>query len=109
MVANVKEPAAAASTGQRSDSADRWSNVTSIEEHKATRRRAMAQQMRHECAMVDDATNGSVTDDAADQDFDESGRRESNPRSQLGKKPSGKSGTRHDWLKGLVDPRIRCA
>jgi hypothetical protein len=85
MVANATEPAVVSPTGQKSDSSDRLSNVTSLEEHKAARRRAMAQQMRHESAMIDDATTSSTTDDGSDQDLDESGRRESNPRSQLGK------------------------
>jgi hypothetical protein len=48
--------------------------VTSIDEHKAMPRRAMAQQMRNECAIVDGATTEGLADDAVDQDFDESGQ-----------------------------------
>ncbi len=85
MVINTTRPAAGATAAGQFDSATGLSNVTSLEEHRAARQRAMAQQMRHECAMVDDATTELLSDEAPDQDFDESGRRESNPRSQLGK------------------------
>jgi hypothetical protein len=44
---------------------------------------------RHERAMLDEADTESPTDSGADQEvtrrLEESGRRESNPRSQLGK------------------------
>jgi len=61
-------------------------NVTPIHEApKARRRRAMAQRTRHERAMVDDLTDDDPDGHASDQDCDESGRRESNSRSQLGK------------------------
>ena len=45
----------------------------------------MPQEMRHECAMIEDATTVSSAEDGSDQALYESGRRESNPRSQLGK------------------------
>jgi hypothetical protein len=47
LVAKISEPGPAARSDERFDSIDRLSSVTSIEEHKATRRQAMAPQMRH--------------------------------------------------------------
>ena len=41
--------------------------------------------MRHEFALDDDTDADRMGGDTADQDLDKSGRRESNPRSQLGK------------------------
>ena len=70
---------------QLSDSPGGRSNVTSLEEHRAARTHTMVRGARHERAMVDDASEPPKPDTAVDQDFDQSGRRESNPRSQLGK------------------------
>ena len=64
-------------------------NVTSIESARAARhqreRERERDEMRHECAMVEATSTWPDDGDALDQDVDESGRRESNPRSQLGK------------------------
>jgi integrase len=66
-------------------------NVTSIETARAARRQREREserereEMRHECAMVEETSTWSDDGDVVDQDVDESGRRESNPRSQLGK------------------------
>jgi hypothetical protein len=43
--------------------------MTSLEQHKASRQRVTAQQMRDECAMVDGPTTELPRDEAADQDF----------------------------------------
>jgi integrase len=67
------------------DSAHPLAKVTSLEEHRAARQRSTAEQMRHGCAMLDQTSTSSSEEDASHQDFYESGRRESNPRSQLGK------------------------
>ena len=61
------------------------SNVTSLEAHRVARTKGTRRGARHERAMVEESNSGSTAVNAVDQDFDESGRRESNPRSQLGK------------------------
>jgi integrase len=68
---------------------DEGSNVTSLEDHRVARNRSRtrskAREARHERAMLDEADTASPTDSGDDQDLDESGRGESNSRSQLGK------------------------
>jgi integrase len=65
-------------------------NVTSISKARSKRRqgaRARGTQngTRHERAMVEGTGTDGADGDASDQGIDQSGRRESNPRSQLGK------------------------
>ena len=64
-------------------------NVTSLEDHRVARNRAntlsKTRDALHGRAMLDEADTESPTECGEDQDLDESGRRESNPRSQLGK------------------------
>ena len=64
------------------------SNVTSLEDHRVARKRpktpSKTRDARHGRAMLDEADIEPPTESGEDQDFDESGRRESNPRSQLG-------------------------
>ncbi len=83
-IADRLDSMAAALTAERVEP-DRESNVASMEEHRAACQRRAVDKTRHERAMVDDSTSDQSTDDASDQDFDWSGRRESNSRSQLGK------------------------
>jgi len=64
---------------------DDVSNVTSLEEHRVARNRSTTRDARHGRAMLDDTERECSTDSGDDQDSNESGRRESNPRSQLGK------------------------
>ena len=68
---------------------DERSKVTSLADHRMARDRATAysktRDARHGRAMLDQASAEPSTDRADDQELDESGRRESNPRSQLGK------------------------
>ncbi len=62
------------------------SNVTPIEKARTARQeRAMAQKMRHECAIVDPSSADGSAEKDPELGLQESGRRESNPRSQLGK------------------------
>jgi len=61
------------------------SNITSLDAHRAVRADAMAHRMRHECAMDEGADDGEDSEGNADQEEFESGRGESNSRSQLGK------------------------
>jgi len=60
-------------------------NITSLAERRAARAKTMARGTRHERAMEDGSGADGSMGDASDQDGSESGRRESNPRSQLGK------------------------
>jgi Phage integrase family len=68
---------------------DDRSKVVSLEDHRVARDWARTQpkvrDARHGRAMLDRAHGGSPTDCVDDQELEESGRRESNPRSQLGK------------------------
>ncbi len=64
---------------------DESSNVTSLDDRRAERNRSKPHDARHGRAMLDEADTESPTDSRADQELDESGRRESNSRSQLGK------------------------
>jgi integrase len=70
---------------------DDGSKVISLEDHRVARERAKTQpkarHARHGRATLDEATIEPPIDCADDQDLEESGRRESNPRSQLGKPP----------------------
>jgi len=85
MVADATKKVSKQSRTDTGKVANEGSNITSLDEHRAKRTQRMARGARHERAMVDESNTDSTADNAADQDVDESGRRESNPRSQLGK------------------------
>ncbi len=61
------------------------SNVASLDEKRDARSGIMARYARHERAMELEKTSGPSEEWTPDQEELESGRRESNPRSQLGK------------------------
>jgi len=85
MVADADRNVSAQRDNEVGSAGDDVSNVTSLEDHRVARNRSKARDARHGRAMLDEAQTEGSADSGDDQDSDESGRRESNPRSQLGK------------------------
>jgi hypothetical protein len=89
MVADADRKVSAQRDSELGRVGDGGSNVTSLEDHRVARNRpktpSKTRGARHGRAMLDEADIESPTESGEDQDLSESGRRESNPRSQLGK------------------------
>jgi integrase len=89
MASEVDRRASSLREPERASVGDDGSKVISLEDHRMARDRARTQpkvrDARHGRAMLDRAQSESPTDCVDDQELEESGRRESNPRSQLGK------------------------